>query len=322
MPHNIDIPNQASLHALGNFLRRNEFFPENPDEFVLHFHPRFVYLQPFALAMLAAWGNYWTSRHVAIRCADFNFQGIDYAWRMGLFGQLGIDYRPQREEHEEAGRFIPLRKIQRGEDLKAFLADVAPLLHRPEHEEAVRYCLSETIRNVLEHAGGDAAYACAQFYPDAGRVSIGVADCGIGILQSLRRSHNFQNDRDALIGALRPGITGAIAGPYGRPDNAGVGLFFTKSIAKASHEYFAIMSGDAAFRLRRVRESEQFALFADPQMDRHDLVAGLPPWHGTVVAVDIGIRRVGSFEATMRAIRRAISPKHAASEVERRVKFT
>lgn len=322
MPIQINIPNQASLNGLRHFLTRNNLFPENPDEFDLRFHPRFVYLQPFALAMLAAWGSYWKSRNIAIRCSSLKSSGIDYAWRMGLFTYLGIEHQPRRAEHEEAGRFIPLRTIASGRELKGFLDDVAPLLHRPEHVQAVQYCLSETIRNVLEHAGGVPAVACAQFYPRASRVSIGVADCGVGVRQSLSRTGGYDTDGRAILGALTPGVTGVIPGMYGTPDNAGVGLFFTKSIAKASHEYFAIISGNAAFRLRRVRSSEQFGLFADPTEDRHDLYDGMPAWRGTVVAVDIGVRRVRSFESTMNAIRAAIAPKRKRADVEQKVKFT
>jgi len=306
--YRIVIPNQASMHVLKAFLARNDFFPQDATGFDLGFHPRFVYLQPFALSMLAAWGEVFSSRGVPIRCHGMSASGVDYAWRMGLFRFLGVPHEPQRAVHEEAGRFIPLRRIRTGSDVAAFLADVAPLLHRPEHIQAVQYCLSETIRNVLEHAGGAPAFACAQYYPSANRVSIGVADCGIGIRRSLAGYREFATDAEAQLAALRPGVTGARPGMYGAPDNAGVGLFFTKSIAKASHEYFGIISGGAAYRLRRVRSNEQFRLFANPLDDRHDLYEGLPAWKGTVVAVDIGVRRIRSFEATMAAIREAIAP--------------
>ena len=321
MPREIHIPNEASFHLFRHFLTLNEFFPADADSFNLNFHPRFVYLQPFALAMLAAWATHWRDRGVPVRCENFASAGIDYAWRMGLFEHLGVPYRPERAEHEEAGRFIPLRTLRSGEDLARFLNDVAPLLHRPEHIQAVQYCLSETIRNVLEHAGGAPAFACAQFYQDAQRVSIGVADCGVGVLASLQRAHGMANDAEAIVGALTPGITGVVGGMYGPPDNAGVGLFFTKSIAKASHQYFGIYSGNAAFRLRRVRSHEQFLLYANPRQDRHDLYDGLPVWHGTVVAVDIGVRQIRSFESTMTAIRNAITPQRPG-ERRPRVRFS
>lgn len=321
MKYPIQIPNEASAHILRSFLNRNIFFAEDATEFEMSFHPRFIYMQPFALAMLAAWGHYCTARGIPVRCPNLGTSGIDYAWRMGLFRALRVEYEPARKVHEEAGRFIPLRQITRGADVQAFLADVAPLLHRPEHIQAVQYCFSELIRNVLEHAGGAPAFACAQYYEAARKVSIGVADCGVGLLASLRRSHAIERDQDAIMAALKPGITGAPPQMYGTSDNAGVGLFFTKSIAKASGEYFAILSGQSAFRLRRRRRLEQLKLFADPARDRHDLYDGLPRWNGTVVAVDIGVRRERRFESTMAAIRDAISAERPARTAPK-VKFT
>ena len=317
----IQIPNEASVHALAYFLGRNSFFDKDATDFEIAFHPRFIYVQPFALAMLAAWGHHCTTNGIPIRCLNMSSSGVDYAWRMGLFEALGIDYQTVRQIHEEAGRFIPLRRINRGADVQAFLADVAPLLHRPEHIQAVQYCFSELIRNVLEHAGGSPAFACAQYYHDARRVSIGVADCGVGLLASLRRGHAIESDRDAIIAALTPGITGAPPQMYGSSDNAGVGLFFTKSIAKASGEYFAICSGESAFRLRRRLKQERLRLFLDPRGDRHDMYHSLPFWKGTVVAVNIGLRNERRFEAIMAAIREAITADSPAREAPK-VRFT
>ncbi len=236
----IRIPNQASIHSLGNFLGGNQFFATGASRFELVFHPRFVYLQPFALSMLAAWGDYWTKQGVPIICRNISASGVDYAWRMGLFSILRIDHKPAREEHEEAGRFLPLRRITEPKDVSDFLADIAPLLHRPEHIHAVQYCLSETIRNVLEHAGGAPAFCCAQFYKEAQRVSIGVADYGIGIFGSLSKYYPVKTASAAIREALKPGVTGAPRGAYGTPDNAGAGLFFLKCIAKSSRSYLAL----------------------------------------------------------------------------------
>jgi hypothetical protein len=58
-----------------------------------------------------------------------------------------------------------------------------------------------------------------------------------------------------------------------------------------------------------VRDSEEFRLFVNPLHDRHDLYENLPFWKGTIVAVDIGIRRIRSFEQTMAAIRAALTPE-------------
>lgn len=318
----INIPNQGSLHCLGFFLGANQFFPAKVRRFRVTFHPQMVYLQPYALAMLAAWGDYWAAQGVPIEFENLQSTSLAYAWRMGLFNFLRAPYRESREEHEEAGRFIPLQRIRQSSELATFLTDLAPLLHRPEHTQAVQYCLSETIRNVLEHSGGSPAYVCAQYYRDANRVSIGVADCGIGIRKSLSRNYHLTSDAHAIMEAVKPGVTGAPRGMYGTVDNAGAGLFFTKSIAKASHEYFAIISGNAAFRLRRSHPGERVSLYLDPQYDRHDLYKNLPRWHGTVAAADIGIRPDNSFERIMVAIREAYASGRPARPHTLKIRFT
>jgi len=321
-PMRIHIPNQGSLHCLNFFLSMNNFFPRKVDRFEMIFHPQMVYLQPYALSMLAAWGDYWERQGVPIQFQNLHSTSLAYAWRMGLFNFLRAQYEPTREEHEEAGRFIPLRRIERSSELATFLTDLAPLLHRPEHVQAVQYCLSETIRNVLEHSGGSPAFVCAQYYREANRVSIGVADCGIGVRKSLSTNYTLTSDSHALLEAMKPGVTGAPRGMYGTVDNAGAGLFFTKSIAKASHEYFAIISGTAAFRLRRSRPDQPARLYLDPLHDRHDLYKGLPRWCGTVAAADIGIRPDNSFQRIMAAIREAYASGRPARRHFPTIRFT
>src|SRR5712692_3737028 len=126
----ISIPNQGSLHCLRFFLSANNFFPKRvADRFEVTFHPQMVYLQPYALSMLAAWGDYWEGQGVPIQFENLRSTSLAYAWRMGLFNFLRARYEPTREEHEEAGRFIPLRRIRRSSELATFLTDLAPLLH-------------------------------------------------------------------------------------------------------------------------------------------------------------------------------------------------
>jgi hypothetical protein len=206
--------------------------------------------------------------------------------------------------------------------VRDFIANVAPLLHRPEHAKAVQYCLSETIRNVLEHAGGVPAFGAAQFYPESQQVAIGVADYGEGIRSTLSRNYKLQDDAHGVMTSLFPGTTGVIRSPYGgSSDNAGAGLFFTRCIAKSSHSYFAIVSGTAAYRLRQASRKGAFRLHADPEKDAHDLFRGLPAWQGTVVSVNIGLRVLPEFETTMAAIRDVYSAQRPVGK-KPKIRFT
>lgn len=270
-----------------------------------------MHLEPFALAIIAAWGA-WCRRHrMGVRVQNLTHLA-DYAWRMRLFEHLGVDYNPQRQEYEEAGRFLPLRNVRTGEDARAVIADISALLHLshdPASLAAVRHCLSELIRNVLEHAGSpEGAFVCAHNYTEREprRVSIAVADCGVGIAEHLGVVYpDLRNDyRRALVHAMLPGVTGAVRGPYGTAENAGAGLFITRSIAKGTGGYFLALSGDACYRLRRARRPEdQGQLFPDPILDRHDLWQLPHAWEGTVVAIEINTDRIADADGYFQWIR-------------------
>jgi anti-sigma regulatory factor (Ser/Thr protein kinase) len=209
--------------------------------------------------------------------------------RMRLFEHLGatFDERPVTE-HEEAGRFLPVTQVTRRDQVPGVIGSISALLHLqddPESLAAVQYCISELLRNVLEHSGSaDGAFVAAHRYTKKGphRVTIAVADCGRGIADHLGQVHAeaLKDDEIALRLAMRPGITGARAGIYGVPDNAGAGLFITRCIAKGTGGYFLLTSGRAVYRLRRGRnDDEMLDLHVDGYDDpRHDEWRVPAPW--------------------------------------------
>src|SRR5690606_32463246 len=113
---------------------------------------------------------------------------------------------------DPSGRFVPLTIIKTASEQTKFITDMMPLLHldkTPEHAEAIRYVVSELVRNVLEHAEApDGAIVAAQYYKKSNRISIGIVDTGIGIKRTINQSHRAWTDSEALKLALTPGITG------------------------------------------------------------------------------------------------------------------
>jgi hypothetical protein len=320
----LEIPNDASIHTLKNFLTKNSPF-ENPlTPAVLRLHPNWAYMDPMALAMTAAWGGWCRRNGRAIQVENMVGPHINYAARMRLFTHLGVDCDIALEEHEEAGRFVPLTNIRTQSDLAAVIANVSALLHLdqdPNSLQAVRYCVSELIRNVLEHSGSpEGAYACAQRYSekDPKRVTLAVADCGQGISKHLGNAYPeaLHDSQVALRLSMQPGITGAPRGMYGSPDNAGAGLFITRAIAKATGGYFALLSGNAAFRLMRLRPSEQdqLRLFLDaydePRSNNWKLEEH---WQGTVAAVEIVTEEIQTFPSLFQWIRKQMPAKKTAA---------
>jgi anti-sigma regulatory factor (Ser/Thr protein kinase) len=319
------LPNSASLKNVRPFLESNNFFSRRRGA-TIEFHPGWCHLEPHALAMAAAWGVEQIDAGMTIKVK--NKERAKYAARKKLFDHIGVAVPFEIHEHEEAGRFVPITQVKDSASVRSVIADISALLHLqddPETLAAVQYCLSELLRNVLEHsASNNGAFVCAQNFRTGTppRVAIAVADCGIGIPEHLRRAFSDASDRDSEVVsfALKPGVTGAPRGVYGTPDNAGAGLFITRCIAKGSGGYFFIASGHGAYRLRRARNpDEQTELYEDPLDDRHDLWEFHHPWKGTVVALEIRTDQIADFEGYFAWIRRHFSDR---SRKTRRIRFT
>ncbi len=247
----LNIPNNASIHTLKHFLTHSSPFCDSSAPATLNLHPSWAHMDPMALAMCAAWGGWCQRNGLTVEVQNMTGSHANYFARMKLFKHLNVSYSTVLEEHEEAGRFLPLWQVKTQADLDAVIANISALLHldtEPDGLAAVQYCVSELIRNVLEHADSkEGAYVCAQRYlkKEPKRVSIAVADCGSGIAEHLSAAYPeaSQSDEVALSLAMRPGITGAMkTGMYGTADNAGAGLFITRAIAKATGGYFVLIS--------------------------------------------------------------------------------
>ncbi len=316
------IPNSATLHNARFFIESNRPFEEDGGGAVLELHPRWVHVEPLALAMAAAWGAWARRQGLEIRVENLGRQAA-YAARMKLFQCLGIEYGSGLAEREEAGRFLPLTQVVQSSQVSAVVGNISALLQLdedPESLSAVQYCVSELLRNVIEHSGSpDGAFVCAHRFTSSEprRVTIAVADCGLGIARHLGRVHpEVQNDDLLALGlAMRPGVTGALSGPYGTPNNAGAGLFITRSIAKGSGGYFFLHSGAAAYRLRRSDDQDEMTVLYSDSFDepRRDLWSFDHSWPGTVVAVEIRTDRIADYDGFFQWIFSRI-PKKGSSK--------
>lgn len=239
-------------------------------------------------------------------------QSMNYLIRMKLFDFLGVPAPREITEHESAGRFIPITQIRNSDELHDFITEMIPLLHAgPAESDPIKYVMSELVRNVLEHSdSARGAFISAQYFKRSNRIAIGVADSGQGILGHMRRHHGVSTHRDALLLALQPGITGTTSRFGGTETNAGAGLFFTRNIAKASGNYFAIYSGDTLYRLQKwTGRTLGLVLYADATEDRHSIYTDLPRWQGTAIGIDIAMKQTQSFTALLGFIRDVYSKK-------------
>lgn len=291
----IHFNNQGNLRNLRSFVESLDF--SDPDKLEITTHDKWITVHPANLVLAAA---------LAIKVGKESTQIMGdvpdsgrYLDRMGLYKLTSTESPFMYAEREPAGRFIPISTIHTADDQSRFIADMVPLLHLSEdNAKVVKYIIGELVRNVLEHAlAKNGAIVAAQYYRKTNRVSIGICDTGIGIWKSMQEYWHPQKDLDAIHLALTPGITGTTRREGGTSENAGAGLFFIKSIAKITRNYFAIYSGQAEYTLLKYDKRIKYAprLYANPVSDPHSETNEAPSLEGTLVAVDIALDETPEF---------------------------
>lgn len=301
----VHLPNSAFLGNIDPFLRG--FDSSSPDSLEITANDKWISVHPAVLSMIAALGL--TVKPENIRCQRFEARSGHYFVRMGLFKILNIPSVIVTKEHDPAGRFIPLTQIRTSAELTRFITEMIPLLHlEAEQAKTLGYIVSELVRNVMEHAESETgALLCAQYYKKSNSIRIGIADTGLGIKTTITRSHRADTDLEAIRLALMPGITGTTPREGGTEQNAGAGLFFIKSIASVSRDFFVIYSGDGFYKLLKKTAGRSLRLNADPFKDRHSTSTDLPSWRGTVVGVDITLDQTQQFSLLLDAIGKTYS---------------
>ncbi|MBU2476361.1 hypothetical protein KKG83_02725 [Candidatus Micrarchaeota archaeon] len=302
------VPNSAFLGNMQGFIKKLEL--EDDSKLEVSFNKQWMSLHPMALAMVASLGLKMNHEGKPIHCEEIEAKSKPYFARMGLLSYLSSAQEIQIRKHEESGRFIPLRTIKNNDDLKKLLEDINPIFHGKEEQvETVNYVLSELIRNVFEHSLSNiGAVVCVQNFKASkknekpNRISIGVADTGIGIKKSLSESYPTNNDLEAIKLALTPGVTGRTRIPGGTEQNAGAGLFFIKSIAKVNGNFFDVYSGSGFYKLL-TSDKKRSSLNADPNFDKHSELENLPHWQGTVLGIDIVLEQTEPFINLLKNIR-------------------
>jgi len=297
----IHLPNSAFLGNIDAFIQ--SFDNSNKNELEITANKKWISLHPVVLSMVAVLGMKVGSKN--IRCEKLEAASKHYFERIGLFRSLGISSGIDVKKHESAGKFIPITNIRNSTALTDFIQDTVPLLHLEQAQaETIKYILSELIRNVLEHSGDpNGAFVCAQYYKKSNRIGIGIADGGMGLKRSLKKSHIVADDLDAIKLALTPGITGTTSKEGGTEYNAGAGLFFTKSIASVNKDYLVVYTGSALYKLLK-RKTVKIKLFGDAFKDRHSKSNSNPVWDGTAIGIDITLDDTQEFSDILDIIRK------------------
>jgi len=300
----IHLSNSVWIGNIDPFI--HSFDTSNSEILEITSHKKWVSVHPVVLCMITGLGLFIRRNRAKLNFKKMEATSKHYFERMGLFKILKINSGIKITPHESAGKFIPLQLIENSQNLDDFIRDMIPMLHlNPEQAEPIKYIISELVRNVFEHASSpDGAIVCAQYYKKSNTIRIGVVDTGVGIRQTLERFHHPKDDLHALTLALTPGITGTTTKIGGTEANAGAGLFFIKSLAKMSRDFFMIYSGKAMYKLLKNPKNKQVKLISDPLKDHHSFETNLPFWRGTVVAIDLCLDNTLNFNGLLDLIRK------------------
>lgn len=249
-------------------------------------HPPLSYVEPIAIALLAAWTR--SARTAGREVVLDDSLKSPVAYQSGLLAALaGRD-----AGGTTLGRYLRLSDTQNLDSSTIDLAESAIPVQHPAARAVANYCLSELARNVFDHARVTAqGAACALSYDSKSRrVRLAVADAGRGIPATIRdHYHGDLDDRESLMLALEPEFSGDSA----RDDeNRGVGLYFARRLALAANGAFTVITGDLVARAS-AKNPDSLA----PAIERLSW-----SWEGTAVAITF-VAAEAAYEGPMAAIR-------------------
>ena len=254
--------------------------------------------EPAPLAALAAWAAHQRANGKIIRVADS--VRSPYAWRFGILSAL----TGAPASSQAATRFLPPTQIESDVTLSDVLEHTVGTLGLTALGVRVGTikAMSEAIRNVFEHsASPHGAFVCASYFPARDRVSFAVADTGVGVPSTIRRRYGLSlTDAQANETAIQ------LKTSAGSPaDNAGIGLFFLRTMSARSSGLFALVSGSAF-----VKGASDYSA---PQVSSSPV-----RWNGTVVSVTLSASRA---DDTMNAVRLILERGLSADRKQQLVTF-
>ncbi len=254
------------------------------------------HFEPFGMLMLAS-----AIRRLRARCdaqnqtltllgIDLDIQSHQYAHYLGFWSSIGFDTPGEPIMADATMRTVPISKLSYKElfrqaggrdPVRAGLVtqacgSLAQTLTEgiglPQLQENLAFAFREIIRNAFEHGRTDLVWFTGATRPTKNDVQVAILDEGQGVRASLAQNaaHNYSSDRDALLAALRPGVTksaGRVRSraateklreefPGERPeiyDNSGYGLTLTSVMGQRAGG-FSLVSGSIAHSLTLDRE--------------------------------------------------------------------
>jgi hypothetical protein len=265
------------------------------------------FIEPWALAFFTAYAlkiKHDRQLHVRTILSPSNPSNV-------YISEMGLDHVLQTgtstPDWDVSPQNTGLHVLRTHQDVSRFVQSAARLGLGEANEtmDALRYGMAELGRNVIQHSvspiGG---IAIAQFFPEREAIQISIADCGIGVLQSLGRVYpELKNHLESLKLAILPHVSGAFKnGMYSASDNAGLGLFFSKEICWRAGGSFWIASHDALLGVVGREDVRMNRVYKD-----------IDGWHGTSVTMDLPAEGVHDFSNLLGVCRDIAAKARGAS---------
>jgi hypothetical protein len=274
--HSIKIPKDLNYLSVSQFTLELKHLSE-VDILTIDFSD-LKYSRPLAMLMLGtSIRQIVISRKIkGLRTACFGINNKiaahSYLDHVGFFDFMGLSNKNKIGAAQGNDSYIPIRCIKReqfetkGRDSKrirdeilTYSNDLAQILAGQfedyEAKRTLAYAFKETIRNVFEHAEAHFCFLAGQRWAD-GTVEVAVIDEGRGILASLSETYSIANDGDALLEAIKPGVSRMAGKEPNENENSGFGLYVLSEIGK-NFGRFILGSGNSALRMTAENPSKR-----------------------------------------------------------------
>lgn len=193
-----------------------------------------------------------------------NSDGFKYFQRMDFFKHLTPNIEiPEEFERHTPVNFSPIIRIDKtsneGNIAETIMAtiwgrDILNETELPNINGPIQYAIGEIVRNVIQHSESH-GYIASQYYPSSKIIRIGIADAGIGILESFRKNDSpyYAGTQETHLAMLQKAVKSEVSSKTHKPlppystghENKGVGLTMLRAISSLTYGHFLLASGDA-----------------------------------------------------------------------------
>jgi len=247
------------------------------------------------LAAIAAWCARYGAK---VTCQITGDRARRYLSRVGFLEEV-VNGRPIESVGFDCENFVALTSVARKQkdEADAIAGRIADLFSRhnaisSDDVPALKTALAEMVENVYKHAESNyPAYVLAQAHPNTQKLSLAIADTGIGIQESFRRADNHEarkiglSPKTALEGAVAPLVTSKLKG------HRGYGLFVLRKLVELNKGQFRLTSDEHSFLVVPGRDRRTL----DPTRRHH-------AWKGTFVSLLLDMKKSMDMQRVYREL--------------------